>query len=318
MCRWYVKPLLSVMPGKTTLTTLSFLMSLLSFGLQAQSSEPHDSVQQAGGDKTDDDSSLDLFDQDTELTKKGWLQFYAEVGFMRLEAAGSFSLRLPIGKQVTIIDFDRAGLDDNDNSYWVSLNWRSANSRWGAWFGSWQYDVVGSHLWEGGLPVDDDLDIPLGALVTSDFDTRWYIIEATYSLFRSPTIDAGIGFGFHMVDLDTRATVSVQIGDQEFFTSSGSLEYLAPLPNALAYIHWKFAPKWNLVGRIGYFGLDYNEFSGSMTNAHVMTNYQLSPRWTLGAGFQFVDLDLDIEKDNYIEVYDAQFSGPMAFLKYSF
>ena len=129
MCRWYVKPLLSVMPGKTTLTTLSFLMSLLSFGLQAQSSEPHDSVQQAGGDKTDDDSSLDLFDQDTELTKKGWLQFYAEVGFMRLEAAGSFSLRLPIGKQVTIIDFDRAGLDDNDNSYWVSLNWRSANSR---------------------------------------------------------------------------------------------------------------------------------------------------------------------------------------------
>ena len=35
-----------------------------------------------------------------------------------------------------------------------------------------------------------------------------------------------------------------------------SLDTLAPLPNLLAYLHWKFTPRWNFVGRVGYFSLD--------------------------------------------------------------
>ena len=70
--------------------------------------------------------------------------------------------------------------------------------------------------------------------------------------------------------------------------------------------------------KLGYFSLDYSDYSGQMTNAHAMINYQLSPRWALGAGYQFVDLDLDIEKDDFTQVYDINFSGPMAFLRFSF
>ncbi|NOR19941.1 MAG: hypothetical protein GQ538_07610 [Xanthomonadales bacterium] len=86
----------------------------------------------------------------------------------------------------------------------------------------------------------------------------------------------------------------------------------------LVYLHWKFTANWHLVSRVGYFDLDYNQYSGGMTNAHVLFNYELSPRWALGFGYQFVDLDLDVEKDNYVQIYDMNFSGPMVFARFHF
>ncbi|NOR20437.1 MAG: hypothetical protein GQ538_10175 [Xanthomonadales bacterium] len=255
---------------------------------------------------------LDMFDEDTERTKKGWLQFYTSFGITYLDADGSFVAGLPNGKEVTVIDFDRAGLDETDYSYWLTFNWRSAKSRWGAWFGSWEYDAIGSRQWGGGF------EIPVGASISTSFDAKWYIVEGTYSFVRTESLDAGIGFGFHMVDLDTTINTRIQIGDQEVSNISRQLDTLAPLPNVLAYLHWKFTANWHLVSRVGYFSLDYNQYSGEMTNAHALLNYELSPRWALGFGYQFVDLDLDVEKDKYVQIYDMNFSGPMAFVRFHF
>ncbi len=264
------------------------------------------------------DEVLDLFDEDEERTKKGWIQFYASLGIMSLDADGRLSARPPNGNNTTIIDFDRAGLKETDNSYWLSLNWRSANSHWGAWFGSWEYDVSGSRIWGTSLEIPGREPIPVGASVTSDFDAQWFILEGTYSFYRSETVDAGIGFGFHTIDLDTTITASVQVGDQEATVISQQLDTLAPLPNGLVYLHWKFAPRWSLVSRVGYFTLDYNDFSGKMINAHAMVNYEISPRWALGLGYQFVDLDLEVEETNHVQVYDIEFSGPMAYARFYF
>jgi len=237
---------------------------------------------------------------------------------MYLDADGIYSTNFPNGNNVTIIDFDRAGLEESDSSYWLSVNWRSSNSRWGAWFGSWRYDVNGSRVWQDRLELPDGNEIPVGASVTSDFDAQWFILEATYSFYRSETVDTGIGFGAHVVDLDTTLTAHVQIGDEEVEVISGNLDTLAPLPNILAYVSWKFAPQWSLTARVGYFTLDYDKYSGDMTNAHVMVNYSISQRWALGVGYQFVDLDLEIDKTDYVQVYDIDFAGPMAFVQFRF
>ena len=299
------------------LATLITLGSLYSMGLQAQSPEASAPAGLEEGNGTEEVSTLDLFDEDAELTEKGWTQFYVLGGAMYLDGDGKFSARLQDGREVTIIDFDRAGLKDTDSSYWLTLNWRSANSHWGAWFGSWRFDTKGSRTWETSLPVGDT-EIPVGATVTSDFDAKWYILEGTYSFYRSESFDAGIGFGFHMVDIDTTITAEIEIGEQEGTVVSSNLDAMAPLPNVLVYVHWKFAPRWNLIARYGYFGLDYDKYSGRMANAHAMVNYRVSPRWELGFGYQFVDLDLDIEKEDYTQVYDIEFSGPMAFAKFRF
>ena len=269
-------------------------------------------------DGTDPVPGLDLFDEDVESTRKGWSQLHVAAGFMYMDADGSFSVRRPNGDSVTIIDFDRAGLEETDSSYWLSVNWRSAKSRWGMWFGSWRYDVVGSRVWDGSLELPEGGEIPIGASVTSDFDAQWFILEATYSFYRSETVDTGIGLGVHTVDLDTSLTATLRVGDRETEVASGSLDTLAPLPNVLAYVSWKFKPKWLLIARLGYFTLDYDKYSGDMTNAHAMVSYSLSPRWALGASYQFVDLDLEVDQSDYTEVYDIDFAGPMVFARFNF
>jgi hypothetical protein len=261
---------------------------------------------------------LVLFDEDVERTRKGWPQLHASAGFMYLDADGLYAVRPPGGENVTIIDFDRAGLKESDSSYWLSVNWRSPNSRWGAWFGSWRYDVDGSRIWQDQLELPNGNEVPVGASVTSDFDAHWFILEATYSFYRSETVDTGIGIGLHTVDLDTTITTRLQIGDQEAELISGSLDALAPLPNVLAYVYWKFAPRWRLASRAGYFTLDYDKYGGDMLNAHCMVSYMVSQRWDLGAGYQFVDLDLEIDKTDYVQIYDINFSGPMAFARFNF
>ena len=52
-----------------------------------------------------------------------------------------------------------------------------------------------------------------------------------------------------------------------------------------------------------------------MTNAHALINFSVTDRFTLGAGYQFVELDLDIERKRYREIYDIDFHGPVAFLR---
>jgi len=261
---------------------------------------------------------LDLFDDDSERTKEGWVQFYVSLGATYLDADGRLSAQLPGGDNVTIIDFDRAGLKETDSSYWLTLNWRSATSRWGAWFGSWRYDVTGSRIWDQSLEIPGKDPIPVGASVTSSFDAKWYILEGTYSFYRTETIDTGIGLGLHTVNLNTTLKARIQVADNSEELVSEQLTTLAPLPNVLAYLHWKFAPRWSLVGRFGWFGLDYKDYSGKMTNAHAMVNYEISPRWSLGMGYQFVELDLEVAKTEYVQDYDIKFSGPMAYLRFNF
>ena len=64
--------------------------------------------------------------------------------------------------------------------------------------------------------------------------------------------------------------------------------------------------------------MDYDKYSGDRTNAHFMVNYSLSQRWALGVGYQFVDLELAVDKTDYVQIYDIDFAGPMAYARFRF
>lgn len=275
-------------------------------------------AQDTGATGAPGDDEFDLFDDDVESTKEGWPRFHALLGFARVDGDGHYDIRETDGDRVSIIDFDRAGLQDKDSSYWLTLSWRSDESRWGAWFGSWQFDVTGSRVWKEELELPGKPTIPIDASVTSAFDTRWYILEATYSFHRTETLDAGVGIGLHAVDLDTGLTARIDTGDANAHVVNQTLDTLAPLPNVVLYAYWKFAPRWLLTARTGYFSLSYDKYDGRMLNAHAMFNYELSPRWSLGLGYQFVELDLDVEKSDYTKIYDFSFAGTVAYLSYRF
>lgn len=273
---------------------------------------------QGNSEEADSEESLDLFDGDVEETRNGWPQLSVSLGYMALSADGQFDVALPNGDRVRIIDLDRLGVDDEDGTYWATVNWRSRTSRWGAWFGAWNFSGAGFRTWEDALEIGDDLIVPVGAAVATEISTDWYILEATYSFIRNETWDVGLGFGFHVVDIETTLAAGARIGNYERSEVLTKLDALAPLPNILGYAYSQFADRWHLTVRYGWFGLSYNEYDGQMTNLHALLRYDLSKRWSLEAGYQFVKLDVDVEKPRYTGIFDMDFNGPMAVVRFNF
>ncbi len=47
-------------------------------------------------------------------------------------------------------------------------------------------------------------------------------------------------------------------------------------------------------------------------------NYSISQRWALGVGYHFVDLALAVDQSDYVQIYDIDFAGPMAYAQFRF
>lgn len=288
------------------------------FALLILAAAPLALAQDANEPTQEDEEALDLFDGDAEETPKGWSRFTASVGYMWLEADGRFDLDNRNGDRITVIDLDRLGVDDDRGTIWATLNWRSRTSRWGAWFGYWNFEGAGFRFWEDELVLDDEIVVPVGAGVATEIKTDWYILEATYSLVRRENWDVGIGIGFHVVDIETRLAVGARVGEEERTESIVNLDTLAPLPNVLGYAHYRFGKRWHVTARAGWFGLSYDKYDGQMLNFHGLLRYNISDRWAAEAGYQFVELDVDVEEDNYTGLFDMDFDGPMAVLRFNF
>ena len=55
-----------------------------------------------------------------------------------------------------------------------------------------------------------------------------------------------------------------------------------------------------------------------MTNFHLLLRYDFNRRWGIEGGYQFVNLDLDAEEKYHTNIFDVDFDGPMAVLRYNF
>jgi hypothetical protein len=262
--------------------------------------------------------ALEFFDGDADDNDEGWPRFAIGVGYMWLDADGTFDVADQNGNRVTVIDLDRLGVDDKDGSPWITLKYRSRNSNWGAWAAYWNFSGAGARIWEDELDLGDGTVIPVGAGVATEITTDWYIVEATYSFVNNETWDVGIGGGFHVVDIDTSLAVGATVGDESASRQLVKLDTLAPLPNILGYARWRISDRWQATARYGWFGLTYDEYDGRMTNLHALLLYDINERWAIEAGYQFVKLDVDVNEDNYTAIFDMDFDGPMLVGRFSF
>ena len=120
------------------------------------------------------------------------------------------------------------------------------------------------------------------------------------------------------MDFDTTLKVSGGINDVSGSVQSDSVDITAPLPNILGYGAYAITPKLSVDGAVGWFGLDYGDYSGNLVTLVANLEYRLTKNFGVGVGYNYVDMDLTIDKSKRKDKYDLDYKGPVAYISASF
>src|SRR5688572_2196401 len=155
-----------------------------------------------------------------------------------------------------------------------------------------------------------DNTYPIGATVSSEFDSDIYRLSVGWSFIKDSQRELGVVLGVHATDFSaslSSATGGIRSGDT-----------LAPLPTIGLYGAYAFTPKWLLSGRIDYFSLKYEDYDGSLANLSIGVDYRVARNFAIGLGWRHIDYDVDVTKPNFTGGVRYKFNGPALYGVLSF
>lgn len=218
------------------------------------------------------------------------------------------------------LDLSDLGLEDNTEVFWTDLTWQLAE-RWqlGLSFSSFDADGYKEATTNGNL---GDLDWEIGASLTSAFDMRLYIADLTWDFLKTDNAHLGVGVGVHAAGLDLDVLAEVWTGaggtGERIEVGREKASVLAPLPNVSLVGGWQITDRLYLGGLLGYFSLSYDRYDGRLFSARALLEWRPWKRFGLGAAYQFVDVDLEVEKSRSRDSYDLEFDGSVLFVSMGF
>jgi len=164
----------------------------------------------------------------------------------------------------------------------------------------------------------DGSTYPASVEVDSKFRSNIYRFSVGYSFFKNEQGELGADLGLHTtnfkIDLRGQGTaggpgVTLQNRDQSF---------TAPLPTLGLYGVYEVAPKVSVNGRVDWLSLKLGDYDGGIFNAQASVAYNFTDLIAVGAGWRYVDYNLDVNKKNYTAKFDYKFNGPSIFLRLDF
>jgi hypothetical protein len=172
------------------------------------------------------------------------------------------------------------------------------------------------------LTIDREIDwgdttFPVGGSVSSKFDTDIYRLTGGWSFYRTPTAEAGLGFGLHMTDFKTQLSGQGSGPGGVSFQTEGS-DQLVPLPTIGLYGSWLVADSWLVRGRIDYLSLSYEQYDGELVNAMATVSWRFAKNWGVGLGYRYVRYVVESTKSNFHGEIKYDFRGPTIFLEAAF
>lgn len=232
-----------------------------------------------------------------------------------IDAEGSFR-STNIGNQTVNLTLDDLGIDTKETSPWLSGRWRFTD-RWRITMDYFSFDNSGGNTAAFDFNFGD-LDVPVDARVNAALAIDLYTLNLGYSLLHSERARLGLGVGIHAADL--KATVGADIGAGNTATSLGNetADILAPLPNINLYGAYAFTPDLAMEFAAGWFGLDYDQYSGDLVTLDTSLEYRITKNFGAGIGYRYIDADLTIDKNRRTDRYNVDMNGPILFLSAGF
>ena len=218
------------------------------------------------------------------------------------------------------LTFKDLGMEDEASVFWADFTWQWAD-RWQFSFNYSSFDTNGFNATSKSFEFGD-LDVEIGAAVTTDFDMKLYIADVTWDFYKSDKAHLGVGVGLHAVDLDLDmlAEVGVNVGGEGGTVElrSEQASALAPLPNVSLVGGVMVTENVYIGGHLGFFSLTYDKYDGSLFSARGSVEWRPWENFGFGAAYQYVEMDLSVDGSTKQEDYDLKFYGPILFLSVGF
>lgn len=237
--------------------------------------------------------------------------FTATLGYMR--SSNSFDFESDIlGDPGDDIDFNDAfKVSDHSSFFNGQLRWKFGSTR--KWSISAQYF---SNKAEGSAVLEEDVEwdgitfregTNVGAgnklAVTRLFIGRSFVLNEQH--------DFGLGIGLHNLDISAYVEGEILIDDETTDFHRAEVGDNQPLPNIGGWYNFSPARNWLLHARVDWISANIGDYDGGLWNANIGVGYQVWRNVGFDLSWQYFNLHLDVDKDDWMGSANMTYSGPV-------
>ena len=201
-----------------------------------------------------------------------------------------------IGLGITIDTEKFLGLDSTST---VLATWFEAalgkNRRHNLAFSYWSFDRSGFVQLTQDTTIGD-ITLPIGSTLETNLDFSLFRAKYMYSVVKADRVDVQIGPGIFIMpfEFDTRINApGIGVNEQNAF------DITAPLPVVGLNLKIALTPRLFLYQKLDLMYLSIGEFSGSIVDADLGLEYQITKHLGIGGGWHVFDLKIDAQDDSY-------------------
>jgi len=237
--------------------------------------------------------------------------FTASLGAMR--SSNSFKVQSDgLGNEGDFIDFgDSLGVSSHSTFFNGQLRWKFGREK--KWSLSGQYfsnDATGDSVltedveWNGHTFRE-------GSFAEAGVKLKVARLFLGRSLFKNEKNDFGLGVGIHNIDLSAFIEGEILIDDGTTGVQRADVSGSQILPNIGGWYNFSPATRWLLHARIDWISASIGDYDGSLWNSSIGINYQAWRHVGFDLAWQYFNLNINVDKDDWRGGVDMTYSGPV-------
>jgi len=210
------------------------------------------------------------------------------------------------------IDFDDSlGVSKNSTLFNGQLRWKfSKKKRWSLWGQYFSNDATGETVLTEDIEWDG-VTFREGTFVGAGVKLTVARVFIGRSFIMNDRNDFGAGIGLHNLDLDSYIEGEIKIDDDTTGFQRAEVGASQPLPNIGAWYNFSPARKWLLHSRVDWISANIGDYDGTLWNFNAGVNYQAWRHVGFDLSWQYFNLNLKVDKSDWIGKADMTYSGPV-------
>ena len=158
----------------------------------------------------------------------------------------------------------------------------------------------------------------VGTVLKSETKLRIHSFSYGYSFAQTDNFDVGATLGFFIMPLSY--SLDIDGASSSPSVSSGSTEFIAPLPVIGFHANFAFTPKLTFNQNVSFFYLRVGDYKGNLASLNVNLDYRAWDHFGFGLGLNSFNMGFEKVDSSTFAEFEGQFSyrltGIMLYLSF--